>query len=116
MKKILVGVLGSTALLGACTGGSNPSGNNNYTNQVVKIVPSSIQVMTPMSSDANTSSAQALQAAKLTTTNSCIQLVQTNGQNYTTSISPSEWWSTANLTFTLKNTCSTGQQFSANVR
>lgn len=115
MKKILVGVLGSTALLGACTGGSNPSGNNNYTNQTVKIVPSSIQVMTPMSSDANTSSAQALQSAKLTTTNSCIQLVQTNGQNYTTSISPSEWWSTANLTFTLKNTCSTGQQFSANV-
>ncbi len=115
MKKILVGVLGSTALLGACTGGSNPSGNNSSTNQAIKVVPSSIQVMTPMSSAMNTSSAQALQAAKLTTTNSCIQLVQTNGQNYTTSISSSEWWSTANLTFTLKNTCSTGQQFSANV-
>ena len=100
--KVLVLALGLTGLT-ACGGGANGGTGSTSSGASVQTinVPLSEQTLTTASVSGVATSASA---------SSCFVIVpQTNGQNYTTSINSSQWWSTAQINFVVKNNCATAQ-------
>ncbi len=100
------------------TGGSNgTSGVNNYKEVILTDnsqlrTPASINTAYAMSSVAVEQAVATNKATAAAVQNGCLALVpQANGKNYAITINSSTWWSTANISFSIKNTCSTAQAF-----
>jgi hypothetical protein len=115
--KALNCTLAAAFVVAGCNGSSSSSGSNSQpqTNNTI-VVPQSIQKRTPISANTqfgtivNSNSTKKANAALNDSSNSCIQLVpQTNNQNYSISISSSQWWSTATVNFAIVNSCATPQ-------
>ena len=74
-----------------------------------KYIPLSKQVRTPISINTRNMNLHRVPKAMFGSS-SCWQLVQqSGGQNYTTTINSTQWWSTGNITFSVQNTCNTAQ-------
>lgn len=125
MKKYTQLVIGAIApaiiasvMLMACGSGKHntPSGSAPVKQQFVSqtsqsYTPSSSGVVFGTTTTANTN--KNVVASKLSESgNSCLTLVSTGGQNYQTNINSTQWWSTATVTVTLTNTCTSAQQIS----
>lgn len=113
------GSSGSTSGSGSSTGtgGGNTPTVSNPSSTV--FISKEAQIRTPSSAyvvfDTNNAS-PAKKHAQLaaTTTNSCFTLVTgSNGKTYSTTQNSSQWYSTATLDFTVKNTCSTAAAMSS---
>lgn len=109
--KGIVAIIGTLAL-GGCNGGSGSGGeqqnggNTPYTPSSTTIsVPLSFQVATPVSVYAKHNDALSLSAVNVSDSTSCLSIVSTNNKPFETSYSSSDWWSTAKLSFSIKNTC-----------
>lgn len=110
--KYLTGLI-SAILLSGCNGvGSSEQsgGNQPYTPSSSEVkVPLASQIGTPVSIYAKNSAAQntksSLHVSSLSSDSSCLVLLNSNGKNYDSSYDSSEWWSTAKVSFTIKNTC-----------
>lgn len=110
-------VLGASMLV-ACNGGTSSSdGGNTPPNPGPGPKPTSDKITVPLSAQVGTplsiydkSATKSVQLAKsLTADSSCFVLVETNGKNYTSEFSSSQWWSTSKVSFSIKNTCNTPQ-------
>lgn len=105
--KVLILSLGLTACGGSggtSSTGTVPAGSVRAAVETV-VVPLNSQIRT-------TASVSSIAATSKTgnKTNSCfIILPQSNDKNYTTAIVSGQYWSTAQVIFTVKNNCSTSQ-------
>lgn len=113
---LLTVVITSAAVLFGCHGGGSSSSAANVpanvaaaTSQVT--LPLSDQLVTPISASfaSNNSGVSTQKATQAATVggDSCFILVPASGKNYTSSVNSSPWWSTATVSFTVKNTCAT---------
>ncbi len=110
-------LFGILASCGGSSGSTSSSTPNTNPNTNTSLISSTQQIHTPASISTKNSVADNKLREKtslISTTpqinNSCFQLQNMgNQQNYKTVINSSEWWSTAQLVFSVKNTCSTGQ-------
>lgn len=120
-NNILLGSLVSAtaAFIVGCGSGTS---NSTTPTSIQVVVPTESQILTPVSANTrfNSNVQQGLnKAVKLalnaTTESSCLQLVESGGQDYATSISGSSSWSTATLQFGITNTCSSYQAINAQI-
>lgn len=125
MIKTLPLLIGAT-FLASCGGGNNStntgssnggSGINSHKEVILSDssqlrTPASINTTYAMSSSAVEQTATGNKATAAAVQNSCLALVpQANGKNYAITINSAPWWSTANISFSIKNTCSTAIAF-----
>lgn len=119
--QLLMGVsaIATSTLMVACNSGTSSNNNNGSQQQVV--VSSQSQIRTPVSAKTIFSKSVSNYAGNKnlkssSSTDSCIQLAtQSNGQNYITQTSGSQYWGTASITIGLTNTCSTPQPLNTQV-
>lgn len=109
----LVSVIG----LSACNGGTSSDNNVSPQPQPKPPSPSSNEIKVPLSMQVGTpvsihskenSGTKSLQSLKsLTVNNECLELVTNadDGKNYKTEVNSSQYWSTAKITFSIKNKC-----------
>ncbi len=119
MKKTHIGTLILSAFtLGACDNstGSNQTNNTPSNNGVYSktniTVPLSSQLRTPTSANFTSSTKNTLSTQMLNTnteSNPCFSILTTGGKPYSITTNPSQWWSTASLNFSVKNSCATEQ-------
>ncbi len=110
--------------ISACNSGGNVNVNNQDSikpdnvpiNPTVNTISEKInpQIKTPFSAMATLDNALNVKPSNIvnntTSTTNCFNLApQSNGDNYTTTVLSAEWYSTAQLKFTIKNTCPTAQ-------
>ena len=89
-----------------------PSIDDIYTQSSVS-VPLSSQVRTPASSSFNgvPRTSYNMQLFKASSSqDECFSILDTNGITHSITTNPSQWWSTAALSFSVKNTCETAQK------
>lgn len=107
--KLLLTAISSAYLLVGCNGGSSATQESTQPNSIstsTVSVPLSEQVATSSSIyTVGDNSGKSVKSTQLSTTDSCLALVDKDGKNYTTSFNSSQWWSTAQVTFAIKNTC-----------
>ncbi|RTK93034.1 MAG: hypothetical protein EKK64_10820, partial [Neisseriaceae bacterium] len=107
--KLLLIAISSAYLLVGCNGGSSATQESIQPNSIstsTVSVPLSEQVATSSSIyTVGDNSGKSVKSTQLSTTDSCLALVDKDGKNYTTSFNSSQWWSTAQVTFAIKNTC-----------
>ncbi len=114
-NKVIIASLASAVLIGGCNGGNSTASptNSNKMNPVVEDVYLSegLQAKTVASVSAGTSTG----SLKLNATNDCFKIVPTDGKNFITQLGSSnnQWWSTASIKFTMKNTCPSAQSITA---
>lgn len=114
-KNLLIAT--SVILLSACGSGSssinnpNPTPTSTVTSQ--QYIPGSAQIKTPSSIFAFEQNSNLKVSNLSTNADNCFVIVpQSNGNNYTTTINSSQWWSTAAINFQVQNSCSTAQMIS----
>ena len=91
----------SVALLVSCNG-NNESSSNVSTTTIAKNIPVALQLKTAASAYAPTTSTNA--SANIATSTSC-GVVVTAANPIVSALNSTQWWSTANISFNVTNTC-----------